>query len=600
MTDGLSRRQFLGSLGVVTGGLILPPAISVPGAQAAPVTALGFGGGRAVRAAMHVHGSWSEGAGSWEAQLVQASTNGYDLLYVTDHDMRSMALNYITSLSGIAWDPVVTTGSFKQKASTVSGGSLRVLAESASSSPCSLTLPVQAKPLAFNRLRTSISGLQMRQTITSARLTNGARYEVVLPLSYHPAMAGRPAGQYQLVYRFGVPAGRFKEGNGLTGVVGAPTPTAGSVQTLIPQQDVAAIWPEMVAIDNCTYLLSFAARSPTLGAVCDVSVASVTFTRSRSAAASVIADQAAMLNKYRPRFPDLDIHATTEVSKTLPDMNPFGIQPWLPDYSTLSKRSDIWHQQVSDQVHAMGGVIAYNHPFGYNDGPLYDQAGRNTKRRQVFAQMQAVGRFSADLVEVGYNLRGNVDALTHIALWDTFSRNGDFLTGNGTSDDHSGKNWKNLNNGYATGVWTTSTDDAAMIVALSAGRAFVAHAGRWPGDIDLLVDNSVPMGAISVSTKNTRSLSIWATNLPSGGAVQVIGGPVDYAGAADPGTSIVKTIPASGFSGNVATLPVGTTTSKFLRAQVLTSSGQLVGTSNPVWLLRSAPPGGIPPARRVT
>ena len=78
---------------------------------------------------------------------------------------------------------------------------------------------------------------------------------------------GRPAGV----------AGRWKEGNGLTGVVGAPTPAAGSSQVLSPAQDVAAIWPDLVAIDNCFYGLSFVARSPKRTAVADVRVASVTY-----------------------------------------------------------------------------------------------------------------------------------------------------------------------------------------------------------------------------------------------------------------------------------------------------------------------------------
>jgi hypothetical protein len=92
---------------------------------------------------------------------------------------------------------------------------------------------------AFNRLRTSIAGRTIKQTVTSARLTNGARYDLVVALSHRPAINGRPAGQYTLIYRFGEPAGRGT--TGLTGIVSAPTPAAGSVQTLSPAADVAAL-----------------------------------------------------------------------------------------------------------------------------------------------------------------------------------------------------------------------------------------------------------------------------------------------------------------------------------------------------------------------
>ena len=55
---------------------------------------------------MHVHGSWSEGTGSWQAQFQQAAANGYDLLYLTDHDIRMLARGYLSSLSGVALDRV--------------------------------------------------------------------------------------------------------------------------------------------------------------------------------------------------------------------------------------------------------------------------------------------------------------------------------------------------------------------------------------------------------------------------------------------------------------------------------------------------------------
>lgn len=593
---GLTRRGFLESLGIAAGGMVLPTGLWSPHAQAESVAASGFGSGRALRAAMHVHGSWSEQAGSWEAQLFQAASNGYDVLYLTDHDRRAMAMGYLTSLSGATWDPIESTGRFAQRAARVTKGSFHVLAESADAlHPASVTLSIHAR----NRFRTSVSGLTIKQRVDSARLSKGAIYELILTLSYHPAMAGRAAGQYQLIYRFGVPARRWQEDNGLTGVVGVPTPHAGSTQTLVPTRDIAAIWPEMLAIDNGSYGLAFRASSPRRGAVCDVKIGSVRFTRSRSSAADFIADQAAMVAAYGPQFPSVAVHPSIETSRTLPDMNPFGIPPWLPDYSKLSPDRTVYHQQISNQVHRMGGLISYNHPFGYAVGPLLSAVKQTAMRRQVFTDMQAVGRFGADILEVGYNVRGHVDCPTHLALWDTFSRNGDFLTGNGVSDDHSGQGWATRENGFATGLWATSTSQADIVKAMAAGRAFAAHAGRWPGALDLLVDESVPMGAVSVSSKTSRTLAVWATDLPPGSAVQVIGGPVDYAGNPDPGTWIVDTLTPEAFNSNVATIKVDTSTSQFLRAQVMDPSGQVLGSSNPVWLLRATPPGGIPVARRV-
>jgi len=48
---------------------------------------------------------------------------------------------------------------------------------------------------------------------------------------------------------------------------------------------------------------------------------------------------------------------------------------------------------------------------------------------------------------------------------------------------------------------------------------------------------------------------------------------------------------------NQVTRRIDTSKSRFVRAQVLSSSGTVIGLSNPVWLLRSTPPGGIPAPR---
>lgn len=592
-----SRRQVLGAAGVATGAVLVPQWLRSSALADAAVPS-SLTGGRPLRVAMHVHGSWSEGDASWHAQFEQAAANAFDVLYMTDHDFRAKATGYATSLSGLPWD-IYTTGTFARKASTVDGGSIHLLAESSSAtSPATVTMEVRPFDTR-NKLRTSIAGTTITQRITSAVLRNGARYEVVVSLSYRPATAGRPAGQYKLVYRFGGPVGRWQEGGGLIGVVRAPTPAAGSVQVLNPAKDVAAIWPDLVAIDNCFYGLSFVARSPKRTAVADVRVASVTFTRSQNSAASVIANQAAIVSAYRTRYPAVTAYRQTEISKYLPDMNTFGMAQWLPDYSTFSTVHDTLYYQLVNRIHTLGGIVSYNHPFGYDTYPLLSASEQAAKRRQLFTSMNALHAFGVDILEVGYARRGQVDAATHIALWDTFSRNGTFLTGNGVTDDHGGRGWKSLNNGFFTGIWAGSRSDAALATALRGGRAYTAHLGRYPGGaLDMLVDGTVPMGAVSVSTKTSRQLALYAANIPSGASVQLVSGPVDYAGKVDPGTSVVRSFTASAFVNGVVTVPVGTSSNRFYRVQVRSSTGEIIGTGNPVWLLRQAPPSGIPGPRR--
>ncbi|WP_426566864.1 CehA/McbA family metallohydrolase [Angustibacter sp. McL0619] len=593
---GWTRRQVLAA---GAAAVAVPAPMLVPQTAAAATSLLLGTNGYSL--AMHVHGSWSEGGGSWEAQFDQAASTGIDVLYMSDHDTHATARGYLTSLIGIKWVRS-TSGSLSQQASTATAGSLRLLAESRNSSPASVTMAVQPKPMAFNQLRTSISGHTLVHTVTSAQLTGGARYEIRVDLSYHPAASGRPAGQYRLVYRFGgTTSGRFTEDGGLTGVVTAPAPAAGSVQRLVPQADVAALWPSMLALDNGFLGLSFTVRSPRSGDVADVRVASVELLRTRSTPAAVSADQAQLVSEYQSTFPALAVRQITEISGAAPHMNPFGVPQYFPDYAALSSNPRIWHTQATDQVHAQGGLMSYNHPFGTNAGPLRSAAARTTKRRQVFADLQSVNLHHADLIEVGYLLRGNVDAATHLDLWDTFSRNGNFLTGNGTMDDHSGQRWRQQKNGFVTGAWAASRSEADLIAAMAAGRMYVNHLGKYfGGQLDLLVDGVVPMGAVSVSSKTSRQLTIQATALPANARVLLLTGPVDYAGAQDPGTVVTRTLAASAFSGGTTSVSVSTTASTFVRTQVLAADGTIIGASNPVWLLREQPPGGIPAARRVS
>jgi hypothetical protein len=98
-----------------------------------------------------------------------------------------------------------------------------------------------------------------------------------------------------------------------------------------------------------------------------------------------------------------------------------------------------------------------------------------------------------------------------------------------------------------------------------------------------------------------ETLQVTATKIPAGGSVRVVRGVVDYAGsgAPRPNTAVVKSFAPSDFVSGKASMNVDTSSSCFVRTQVVNSAGAVVAVSNPVWLLRSTPPNGIPTARRV-
>jgi hypothetical protein len=329
----------------------------------------------------------------------------------------------------------------------------------------------------------------------------------------------------------------------------------------------------------------------------------VTVNRPRHDAAGVGAAQDTMATTYSARYPVIGI-AAEEVS-LLPEKvahcNVFGTPPeWALKTGVDLTNWRTYYQDMIGRVHVAGGLVSWNHPMGFSAGPLLTPAEQDQLRRQVYATLAADQLLGADILEVGYAVRGHQPFSQHLALWDTFSRQARFLTGNGASDDHSGRNWATLGNGFLTGLWTATTAQTDLVRALSAGRAFTYHPGQAPGlDLDTLVGGAVPMGAVSVGTAGSRSVAIGVSNVPADAVVELIRGPVDFVGQ-DPGTVVVASFPQSAFGAagtGTVTATVNTAAPCFVRPQVR-RNGTLVATGNPTWLLRSPPPGGIPAPRQ--
>jgi hypothetical protein len=595
----LSRRSVLqGGAAAALGAVVLGrPAV----AGAAPVSTASLAGTDPLVAAMHVHATYSEGPGSWEQQYANCVTAGADILWQTDHDFRARALNYMGRLAG-TWLPS-TSGSWRQHTATFSAaGPIRLLIEASGSTSARQSLVIEERPTAFNTFRTGIQGQTFTAVFGTSRLDAGARFEVVVTLSLHPAQSGRAAGQYSLRYRFlrGASRARFTEGGGLVGVVRAPMPANGATVVLTPETDIRAIWPAMLAVDHSSWGLGFVVTSPRRGVVADVRLQSVTVARPRHDAAGVRAAQEAYAARYSPRYGVLGL-PSEEVSLGPEDIahcNVFGSPPeWALKADVDESNWRTYYRDMIGRVHGRGGVVSWNHPLGFSAGPLLSPAQQDQQRQQQFALRQADDFLGADILEVGYAVRGHQPFSQHLALWDTFSRRSRWLTGNGASDDHSGQDWRGLTNGFLTGLWAASSGEPDLVAALAGGRAFTFHPGRTPGlQLDTLVDDAVPMGHVSTATRATRTVAVGIAHLPGDCTVELVRSPLD-AGAQDPGTSVVRTWAASAFGtgGTVATA-VDTSTACFVRPQVR-RAGTLVATGNPTWLLRQDPADGVPPAR---
>jgi hypothetical protein len=621
----VSRREFLygaAALGAVaamrrSGGLA--PRLPLNSLE----RAAGFGGTNAYSMAMHIHSSFSEQNGSMDGHLAQATANAVDVCWWTDHDYLMDAINFrdvthFTSFSekgaagqGGAWTWTVVKSGPNTAASgggivatpsspkdPVANGALSLTAQSSTTSPAKYGYYADCHPAGWN-YRDNLTGQSLLVDVLLASGWSRGYLELLITTSYHPASAGRAAGNYSLSYQF-VPGGQASAvANGNAGVIRVPVTSSWQTVTLTPSSDIAKLWPDLDYRDFAMWELHLSAVSTgdKVAGYFDY----LRFDRTMSGQAQ-FSEQAAMKQALTSKYPGVTQQQGLEVSRNLPHVNWFGPNVSVPSYSGISSSAYQGYLQntVIPQIHASGGVASYNHPYGYSALPAQPQSQQDTLLSQVASKLLANHVLGADLLEVGYNLRQGVDVKHHIGLWDVLSRNAVFTTGNGVSDDHVGTNWRGIRNNWVTMAWAVSTAQSDLIKALAAGRAWCGSLSSFgQGTLDLLVDGTVPMGAVSVSSVTSRKLAITATKMPSGSTLQLLQGAVDYAGqnGLSPDTRVISSFTTSQLSAGSVTQQVSTSADSFLRTQVVSSTGTILATSNPVWLLRSAPPQGIPPAR---
>jgi hypothetical protein len=577
--------------------------------------------------AMHIHSAFSEQYGSMQGHLLQAQQNAVDVIWWTDHDYRMSGLTYrktvhFTSLTaeqpaageGRPWDWQLQRSGELSTGSTggivtspcspldpVVGGSLAVSAESTSASAAMLGFYADANQADWN-YHCSLLGQTLSIEVLPSSISGSAYLELLVTSSYHPAAGGRLAGNYVVSYRFGgagTPGTRSV--SGLNGVVNVAV-TQGQWNSIVvtPAADIAALWPDMDSRDFGLYQLNLNAVST--GGVASGNFDYLRFTR--SSGELQLSTQPEMMAAYAASFPKVQQLQALEISLTVPHINWFGSGVVLTDYGSITAAKQSVYQAflegtVVPQIHAAGGLVSYNHPYGAGAGKALPKATQDQKMATLAAATLVDHALGSDILEVGYPLRAGVDLAHHVGLWDVLSRNGMFLTGNGPTDDHVGTDWLRSGNNWFTSVWAASSAESALLQALVAGRSWCGSLPWFRGGLDLLVDGVCPMGSVSISTLAARQLQVIATGLPTNGVLQVLQGAVDYAGTSSPtpNTSVIATYSTADLASGAVALPIDNGVSSFVRTQVLDSAGTVVALSNPAWLLREAPPGGIPAPR---
>ena len=579
--------------------------------------------------AMHIHSSFSEQDGSMAAQMYQAAKNSVDVLWWTDHDDRMTALGYPTAFHFTSFTEKEPGqgGPWRWKArksgqlasfsgamgaapppDDPNGRSLHLSARSAGTAPASYGYYIDCTHDGYD-YRASLSG----QSITVEVMAPAGWARGHLELLVTSSVQAGPTGHYSLSYQFipGQAGGPRKlSATGTAGVVKIPVVMDGRTWTPVtvtPADDIATLWPSLNAQDFGCYQIDLAAVST--GDLVAGYFGHLQFARSSGGELFNVQQQIGAA--LGPLYPSVTQQYGLEISWVLPHVNWFGPNVTVLDYGEMSSKA--WRaylqQTAVPQIHSSGGLASYNHAYGTTIQPLKSPAEQARLIASTATALLPAGGGPAvlgcDILEVGYNLRAGMPLSAFTSLWDIFSRNAIFLTGNGVSDDHHGMDWLNANrdsgNNWATTTWAASTAQADLLAALAAGRVYCGSLSAAPVALDLLVDAQVPMGAVSVSSQTTRSLTLTAAGLPTGWTVALLQGDVDYAGTSGL-SSDAKQIgsfrPANLNSNGQATVTVDTSVSSFLRTQVVDPTGKVRALSNPVWLLDAPPPNGIPAPRR--
>ncbi len=641
-THGTQRRGFLKL------GAALAVAAAIPwsvddvrrGAAAASRNSVTAAGESARRLAMHIHSSFSEMTGSMHGHLQQAMANGFDAIFFTEHDWRALYTNFRREYHftpnepetggtwGVASLPNLPAGSFASSAGGLVSspvtpnypaggrkGSLRLAATNSGSTARTKRFRIDD---GFSRSRANhhgnIAGRLMR---LDAMLTKGnpnAYAEVYFLLSHHPGSGGRGAGQCQLRYRLRPDVTHktisvTSDGTGPVAVVDLPMPV-GSWRTFAFDlvSDLNQAWPSEDGRDNALNQVEFRVTS-SRGAAAEAFFSYLRF--DQEPGWEPIGVQRDMLTRLATKVGYHGLARVGNEYSLVDDMhiNGFGSFPTAFHYDQYGNTGVLYPsipgigRHIVDAVHAAGGIASYNHPFGHSQTkPELPRSTQDRETRALITNLLGNDANGADLLEMGFRLRDGVNLDHHIQVLDALWRNGVYITGNGSSDDHLGVDWAHYQNRWYTSAWSTGATEPAILAALSAGRAFVGELGSFGGTLDLeVVDegSSIPMGSASTSTASSRQYRIGLTGLPSGGAVQVVRGVVDNAGTRDPraNTSVVKSLNASQLASTGGLISLGNADPNFVRLQVVNSSGRIVAVGQPLWTLHGST-AQVPPNRR--
>lgn len=308
--------------------------------------------------------------------------------------------------------------------------------------------------------------------------------------------------------------------------------------------------------------------------------------------------QRAELDAYNARNEGVIHHQGVEHSHSPKHMLEYGPDTPMPDwiaYESLSPgfnngwlvnwqaHQDFIGYRISELGHQRGAAISYAHPFGTGTAML----PTTMTKEALLVQLLGNRLYNSDCLEVGYRQRERPMA-DHLWVWDQLALNTVYLTGLGVSDAHGGTITEFLTSptfSMTQFIYADTHGESDLADALRAGRTYYADPIIFDGTMDIETDSGALMGAVVVTDRPTINTTVRFRGLEPGDTARII----------DSG-NLASTTPIAGADADIPhQVTVNPTTGSFVRAEVFSPiDGRTEKAfSNPVYFRADVPAVGI-------
>lgn len=431
------------------------------------------------QAALHLHSSFSEGAGSVDWQIALASRSGYDLLAWSEHDWRIACVDHMREIGfedGERIDLMFGKGDAGVASvieTSAHGGSraLRLKGESGRAGRVRADLEADQRRLTYSLA----SGVSMEIHARARGLAPDDRLRIIATLSHHPTEMRR------LVFTF------------------APNELGSEKWTRLelPLSEAASERWVNGADDNLTGL-RFELETKGSGGEVFLDDLAVTHGECGATLRRIQED-------WMRFYPNIVHFFADEVSGQRIHLNQYGGPRGLFDDARSWEVPYV--ETVVRRAHAAGALISWCHPFGVRTGSDVRERYDTAYRDSLLADR--VG--GTDILEVGFRMKASEKVDGYLRFWDDAGRRGIATTGIGVNDSHEWE-WGSWENNFATWI-AAPVADAAPMQALAAGHVFFGDPLRFRGR--LTIESDGRRGGDAQPGKGSRRVEVRVTEAPA-------------------------------------------------------------------------------------